>query len=56
MLSMIIVDDEDIIREGLRDYIAWSEMGIQISGEAENGKEALQRSGISSRIFCLPMW
>ncbi|WP_256710701.1 response regulator [Paenibacillus sp. FSL H8-0548] len=40
---MIIVDDEDIIREGLRDYIAWSEMGIQISGEAENGKEALQK-------------
>lgn len=41
MLSMILVDDEDIIREGLRDCVDWASMGIAICGEASNGKEAL---------------
>lgn len=41
MLSMILVDDEEIIREGLRDCVDWASMGITISGEASNGKEAL---------------
>ncbi|MFD0960182.1 response regulator transcription factor [Paenibacillus chungangensis] len=40
---MIIVDDEDIIREGLRDYVDWTGKGIKICGEASNGKEALQK-------------
>lgn len=43
MLSMMIVDDEEIIREGLRDYVDWSGMGIEICGEADNGKNALQK-------------
>ncbi|GGD82915.1 DNA-binding response regulator [Paenibacillus nasutitermitis] len=43
MLSMVIVDDEDIIREGLRDFVDWSVMGIRITGEAGNGREALQK-------------
>ncbi|TLS49097.1 response regulator [Paenibacillus antri] len=43
MLSMIIVDDEDIIREGLRTYIDWAGMGIRIVGEANNGRTALRK-------------
>lgn len=38
---MMLVDDEEIIREGLRDCVDWASMGIAICGEAANGKEAL---------------
>lgn len=37
---MVIVDDELIIREGLRS-IAWKDYGIELKGLASNGNEAL---------------
>ncbi|MBD2845634.1 response regulator [Paenibacillus sp. IB182496] len=43
MISMILVDDEEIIREGLRDCVDWASVGITICGEASDGKEALQK-------------
>lgn len=43
MLSMLIVDDEDIIREGIRDYVDWAAMGISICGEASSGQVALEQ-------------
>ncbi|MDK2903682.1 MAG: two-component system, response regulator YesN, partial [Clostridiales bacterium] len=30
MIDLLIVDDEETIREGLRDYVPWHEMGINI--------------------------
>lgn len=38
----MIVDDENIIRKGLRDYIDWQQYGFEVSVEAENGITALQ--------------
>lgn len=40
MLRMMIVDDEKIIRETIRDRIDWDAMGIQIIGVCKNGLEA----------------
>ncbi|GGF88038.1 hypothetical protein GCM10010912_36630 [Paenibacillus albidus] len=48
LLKMLIVDDEPIICKGLRCTIDWSELGIEVIGEAYDGEEALQvmeRSG-----------
>lgn len=42
MLKLIIVDDELLMRIGLRSMIQWEEHGFQIVGEASNGKEALE--------------
>ncbi|WP_141503870.1 response regulator [Paenibacillus luteus] len=42
MLKLIIVDDELLMRIGLRSLIHWEEHGFQIVGEASNGKEALE--------------
>lgn len=42
MYSLLIVDDEPLVREGLRRSIAWEELGFQIVGEAANGVEALK--------------
>ncbi len=42
MYRVIIVDDEPIICKGLRDTIEWDTLGLEISGEAHNGAEALE--------------
>ena len=41
MLRMLIVDDEYLVLERLRRCVDWSELGIEIGGEATDGQEAL---------------
>lgn len=41
MISVMIVDDEPFIREGLKVVINWEEHGFHIIAEASNGQEAL---------------
>lgn len=38
----IIVDDEMLIRQGIKHYIDWEQEGFMIVGEASNGQEALE--------------
>ncbi len=42
MMTVMIVDDERIAREGLRDLVDWSALGLQVSFCASNGRQALQ--------------
>ena len=44
MINMLIVDDEIIVRRGIKTAIEWSSYGICIVGEAKNGKEALEKA------------
>ena len=39
--KVIIVDDEQIIRRGIRTFIPWEKIGCKLIGEASNGIEAL---------------
>jgi two-component system response regulator YesN len=39
---IIIVDDEQLIRQGIKHYVEWEQEGFQIVGEASNGQEALE--------------
>jgi Response regulator containing CheY-like receiver domain and AraC-type DNA-binding domain len=39
--KVLIVDDELIMRQGMKHMIEWEKEGFQIVGEASNGKEAL---------------
>ncbi|MGE5614581.1 MAG: response regulator [Bacillota bacterium] len=41
MYKLIIVDDEDEVRQGILQNINWEKYGFQVAGEAENGREAL---------------
>lgn len=43
MLKIFIVDDEPIVREGIKNTIAWHEYGFEIVGEAADGAEALEQ-------------
>ncbi|MDU1847913.1 response regulator transcription factor [Niallia alba] len=38
---ILIVDDEVLIRQGIKHYLDWNKEGFEIVGEASNGKEAL---------------
>ncbi len=42
MYRVIIVDDEPVIRRGLRETIEWDALGLEVAGEAADGSEALK--------------
>lgn len=39
--KIVIVDDEFLMRQGLKHMVDWESKGFQVVGEAANGKEAL---------------
>ena len=41
MIKVLLVDDEQYIREGLRQLVDWEEYGYEIIGEAGNGVDAI---------------
>ena len=42
MYKILIADDEQIIRDGMKKLIDWESLGLQLVGVAENGEEAYQ--------------
>lgn len=42
MLSVLIVDDEPFVRQGIRMIIDWESYGYQITGEAQSALEAIE--------------
>ncbi|ANE45232.1 hypothetical protein SY83_01570 [Paenibacillus swuensis] len=42
MLKLIIADDENRIRRGLRSVLPWEELGVEVAGEAGDGLEVLK--------------
>ena len=41
VLHILIADDEQKIRQGLRNIIDWSALGYEIVGEAADGEQAV---------------
>lgn len=41
MIKVMIVDDEHLIREGLKNAVPWSQYGMEVAAVAENGEEGL---------------
>ena len=46
MYSTLIVDDEDVIKIGLKTIVDWEELGYKIAGTAGNGLEALEMTEV----------
>src|SRR5690554_3429419 len=42
MYKVLIIDDEYLVRVGLKDTIDWASFGAEIVGEATNGKQGFQ--------------
>lgn len=43
LLDVLIVDDETIVREGLKYVINWNALGFFICGDASTGEEAIEK-------------
>ncbi|WP_152392048.1 response regulator transcription factor [Paenibacillus guangzhouensis] len=41
LYKVVVVDDEILVRQGIKHLLHWEQNGFQIVGEASNGKEAL---------------
>ena len=41
LCKILIVDDEYLLRQGIKHLVDWNKEGFEIIGEASNGKEAL---------------
>ncbi len=41
MYTILIVDDERLIRDGIRNYFPWRQLGFEVAGQFENGRKAL---------------
>lgn len=50
MLKVLIVEDEVLVRLGLKSVIRWGDMGMEIIGEAANGVQALEIYEKADRI------
>lgn len=42
LLNVIIIDDEPLVRVGLKSMLPWEELGYRIIGEATNGETGLE--------------
>ena len=42
MYKVLLVDDEVLIREAIRENIHWEEMGFELIASCENGKQAME--------------
>lgn len=42
MYKILIVDDEAIVREGIKNRIDWKEHGFECVGDSDNGRDALE--------------
>ena len=42
MYKVLLVDDEVLIREAIRQNIHWEEMGFELIASCENGKQAME--------------
>jgi two-component system response regulator YesN len=42
MYRLLIVDDEEDIRRGLAELFPWEEIGFEVAGTAENGRQAFE--------------
>ncbi len=43
MYKVLLIDDEPIIRKGLKNIINWQEYGCEVCGEAADGKEGIEK-------------
>ena len=54
MYRVLLVEDEEIIRKGIRYSVPWEECGCSVVGEAENGAAGEERSLNYSLTSSLP--
>lgn len=44
MFKLLIVDDEPLVRRGLKETVPWEQLGIVVVGEAKNGIDGFEKA------------
>lgn len=55
MTSILIVDDEALIRRGLESMIPWERLDCFLVDQASNGEDGLEKSDFIAPILFLPI-
>ena len=42
MYKIVLIDDEDVVRQGMRDLIPWEELHLEMVGDAPDGEKGLE--------------
>ncbi|WP_070000955.1 response regulator [Cellulosilyticum sp. I15G10I2] len=42
MYKIVLIDDEDVVRKGMRDLIPWQELELEMAGDAPDGEKGLE--------------
>ncbi len=42
MYKIVLIDDEDVVRKGMRDLIPWKELELEMAGDAPDGEKGLE--------------
>ena len=50
--KVVIIDDEFIMRQGMKHMLDWEKEGFQIVGEASNGQEGLEVIEKNKTEYC----
>ena len=40
MYQILLVDDEFLVRDAIKNNLNWEELGFELAGDCQNGKEA----------------
>jgi two-component system response regulator YesN len=54
MNKIMIADDEANVREGIRDNLNWGELGFEVVGDFENGREVIEAASHLQPDVVLP--
>ena len=42
MYQILLVDDEFLVRDAIKNNLNWEELGFELAGDCQNGKEAIE--------------
>lgn len=51
-ISIAIIDDESLVRLGIKSSVEWENYGYEIIGEADNGQNGLEMIQQKQPISC----
>lgn len=53
--KVLLVDDEEEVRNAIEQRINWEELGFEVIGKAQNGVKAMEIAENCSQMWSLPI-
>ena len=61
MYKILLVDDEILVRDAIRENIDWKSLDCELVGDCENGRQAVEfvqshKVDVVLTDICMPIW